>query len=92
MQNALTSLLDKLVGKLPAALQPFAKAVIPGGVALGGAVVDALISGQVNTSSITIAASGLVLAIVTFLVPNKPQPAPAPAPAKAKPRARKPSK
>ncbi len=83
MKNAITSLLDQLAGKL-GSLAPFAKAVIPGGVALGGTIVDALISGSVNTSSISIAASGLVLAIVTFLVPNKPKPAPAPAPAPAK--------
>ena len=80
MQNALTNLLTQLAGML-GPLSPFTKAVVPGGLALAVAVVNSLFAGSINTVSITVAASGLGLALVAYLVPNvakAPKPVPAP--------------
>ena len=65
--KSLVDVLKNLVKKL----SPIAKAVVPTLVALVGAVADAVASGDVNTSSISVAVTGVIAAIVTYLVPNK---------------------
>lgn len=82
-QGAITGLLSGLAGLL-GPLSPFAKAVVPAGLAVAVAAVNSAFAGKVDTLSLTIAGSGLVLAVVTYLVPNKAKPAPAPAKAAAK--------
>lgn len=71
MPNAITTLLDELAALL-GPLSPFTKAVVPAGLAVAVAVVNSLFAGAINTVSITIAASGLILALVAFVLPNKP--------------------
>lgn len=70
MQSAIMSLVNSLA-TLIEPLSPFAKAVVPAAVALIGAVVSSTVSGSVDATTLTIAGSGLVLAIVAYLVPNK---------------------
>jgi hypothetical protein len=83
-QNALTQFLTQLATLL-GPLSPFTKAVVPAALALVVAVVNSIFAGSIDTVSITIAASGVVLALVTFLVPNVAKtPTPAPAPASAR--------
>lgn len=83
MQNAITQLLDNLAGLL-GPLSPFTKAIVPAALALATAIVTSLFAGSIDATSLTIAGSGLVLALVTYLLPNKPHkpapPTPAPAP------------
>ena len=79
-QSAITQALTQLATLL-GPLSPFTKAIVPAGLALAVAVVNSLFAGAIDTVSITVAASGLVLAGVAFLVPNvakaaKPVPAP----------------
>lgn len=69
MQNAILSFLNSLAGLL-GPLSPFAKAVVPALLALAVAVVNSLFAGSIDGTSITVAASGLILALVTFFVPN----------------------
>lgn len=97
-QSVITQLLTQLASIL-GPLSPFAKAIVPAALALVVAVVNCLFSGSIDSLSLTIAGSGLVLALVTYLVPNidkKPAPAPAPAPAPPAPapaaKTRRPSK
>lgn len=78
MQNALDNLLSQLAGLL-GPLSPFAKAVVPAALALAVAVVASLFAGKVDSTALVIAGSGLVLALVTFLIPNQPKVAPLPA-------------
>lgn len=73
MQPAVNSFLDQLAALL-GPLSPFTKAIVPAALALAVAIVNSLFAGAVDAVSITIAASGLVLALVTYLVPNKPAP------------------
>ncbi len=79
-QSVITQLLTALASLL-GPLSPFAKAIVPAGLALVVAVVNSLFAGSVNTLSLTIAGSGLVLALVAYLVPNLAKPVPVPAPA-----------
>lgn len=83
MKTTLTSLLTRLAGLL-GPLSPFTKAVVPAGLSVAVAVVDSLFAGKIDASALTIAGTGLVLAVVAYLVPNlkaKPvAPAPSPAP------------
>lgn len=74
MQNAITQLLDQLAGLL-GPLSPFTKAIVPAALALVVAIVNSAFQGSIDGVSLTIAGSGLVLALVTYLLPNKPQPA-----------------
>jgi len=62
------------------ALGPFMKAIAPALLTLIGAGTNALISGKIDQQTLVIAITGLVAAIVTYLVPNAAQPTP-PAPA-----------
>lgn len=79
-QQAIVGFLGQLAGLL-GPLSPFAKAVVPAALSLVVAAVNSAFSGTVDTVSLTIAASGLVLALVTFLIPNLKRPAePAAAP------------
>lgn len=82
MKSALISLLDRVAGLL-GPLSPFTKAVVPAALSVAVAVVDSLFAGKINTVSLTIAATGLLLAAVAYLLPNKPKiakPTPAPTP------------
>jgi hypothetical protein len=83
-QSVITHLLTSLASIL-GPLSPFAKAVVPAVLAVVVAGVNSAFAGKVDTVSLTIAGSGLVLALVAYLVPNvvKPAPAPAPVPAPA---------
>jgi hypothetical protein len=58
---------------LPAAWQPFAKAIMPAILTLIAASIDWLIQGTFNRQTTAIAITGLIAAIVTYLVPNAPQ-------------------
>ena len=76
------------------ALGPFMKAIAPALLTLIGAGTNALISGKVDQQTLVIAITGLVAAIVTYLVPNAakstpptPPAAPAPTPPAAAPPA-----
>lgn len=71
--NTANTFLDALANLL-GPLSPFTKAIVPAALSLVVAVVDGLIAGAVNTSSVAIAGTGLVLALVAFLVPNRPAP------------------
>jgi hypothetical protein len=55
-------------------LGPFMKAIAPALLALIGAGVNALVVGSIDKQTIVIAATGLIGAIITFLVPNSPPP------------------
>lgn len=74
-QSIITGLLTKLAGIL-GPLSPFAKAVVPAVLAVVVAAVNSAFAGKVDTVSLTIAGSGLVLALVAYLVPNVAKPAP----------------
>lgn len=79
MQNVITSLLDQLAARL-GPLSPFTKAIVPAALALVVAVVNALFNG-IDAVSLAVAGSGLVLALVVYLLPNRPAPVkPTPAP------------
>lgn len=81
-QSAILSFLNQLAGLL-GPLSPFAKAIVPAALALAVAVVNSVFAGQVDAVSLTIAGSGVVLAAVTFLIPNVAKAAPTPVPAPA---------
>lgn len=68
-QSAITQALTQLASLL-GPLSPFTKAIVPAGLALAVALVNSLFAGSIDTVSITVAASGLGLALVAFLVPN----------------------
>ena len=68
------------------ALGPFMKAIAPALLTLIGAGTNALISGKIDQQTLVIAITGLVAAIVTYLVPNAAKPA-KPAPPAAVPPA-----
>lgn len=72
MKNAILSFLNSLAGLL-GPLSNFAKAIVPAALALAVAVVNSVAAGSINSTSITIGVSGLVLAIVTYLIPNVQQ-------------------
>jgi hypothetical protein len=69
-------------------LGPFMKAIAPAVLALVGAGTNALISGSIDKQTLVIAITGVVAAIITYLVPNSPKPVPAPAPAPVAPPVR----
>lgn len=79
-QSVITQLLTSLAGLL-GPLSPFAKAIVPAVLAVVVAAVNSAFAGKVDTLSLTIAGSGLVLALVAYLIPNVAKPTPAPAPA-----------
>jgi hypothetical protein len=65
------ALLQALTALLPARLQPFAKAVYPALIALVAVVVQIASSGSIDGPALSTAVGGLVLTVVTFLVPNQ---------------------
>lgn len=67
----ISALLSALTGLLPAKLQPFAKAIIPALVTLIAVVAQIVATHGVDPEALTTAISGLVLSVVTFLVPNR---------------------
>ena len=66
----MTNIIDSVAGLL-GPLAPFAKAVVPAAIALGYAIVRSVADQSVDAVAISTGVSGLVLAVVTFLVPNK---------------------
>lgn len=64
-------LLDKLTAVLPKQLQPYAKAVYPGVVALAGAGVSWATTGNLDATEIRTAVGGIILALVSYGVPNR---------------------
>lgn len=102
----INGLLDALASRL-GPLSPFTKAVVPAALSLAAAGVTAIVAlisnSPIATPPLYIAGAGLVLALITFLVPNKPvvkpvvppppvpaPPPPAPAKPSAKPKPPKP--
>ncbi|MGH2870434.1 MAG: hypothetical protein ACRDNK_23055 [Solirubrobacteraceae bacterium] len=79
MSDAINTALAKLAALL-GPLSPFTKAVVPAALALATAIVKSFADGRIDATSVTIAASGVALAIVAYLLPNLPKPTPAPAP------------
>jgi len=80
-EGVLTQLLTALASIL-GPLSPFAKAIVPATLAVVVAAVNSVFAGKIDTLSLTIAGSGLVLALVTYLIPNVAKPiVPTPAPA-----------
>lgn len=61
--------LDALVARLPAKVQPFAKALVPTAVAAVAAAADLAVSG-VELRQIALVAGGGVTSILTYLVRN----------------------
>lgn len=51
-------------------LTPFDKAIAPALTALIGALVTIVISGKINTTTLTVAITGVALAALTYFVPN----------------------
>lgn len=69
------STIDSLLGQLAdllGPLSPFTKAVVPGALALAVAVVNSIING-IDQTSLLIAGTGLVAALVAYFVPNRPK-------------------
>lgn len=71
MQSAIQALIQQ-IGQALSGLSPFAKAVVPAATALVSAVVDMALAGAFNTTSLVILGVGVVSALVTYLVPNRP--------------------
>lgn len=51
-------------------LSPFTKAVVPAALSLAVAIANSLFAGSIDATSVTVAASGLGLAAVAYLLPN----------------------
>lgn len=64
-------LLDKITNLLPVKLRPYAKGLYPPIVALVGAGASWVATGNLNTAEVRTAIGGLVLGLVSFLVPNR---------------------
>jgi hypothetical protein len=79
MPTIINNLLDQLAGLL-GPLSPFAKAVVPAILAVAVAAVNSAFAGKIDATSLAIAGSGLVLALITFLIPNRPNVTPIPVP------------
>lgn len=63
-------ILYALVAKLPAPLQPYAKALVPVAVASAAAVSSYLVTGTFDTTEIATAVSGAVTSLFVLAVPN----------------------
>jgi hypothetical protein len=63
-------LLEKLTALLPTPLQPFAKAVWPTIATVVGVGVQWVSTGALDGDALKLAASGAVLALLSFSVPN----------------------
>ena len=55
-------------------VSPALKAVVVAGLSLAATVVLSLMSGQVDQRSLTVAVTGLISAVVAYLVPNREKP------------------
>ena len=80
MTNALQGLLSTLAG-IVGGLSPVAKAVVAALLPLASALLNMVLAGSFNTTSIVVLATGAIAALAVYLVPNRAKPAPAPAPA-----------
>jgi len=63
--------LEKLTALLPPKLRPAAKAFYPLIVALATAGVSWATTGNLSTTEIKAAAGGAILALITYVVPNR---------------------
>jgi hypothetical protein len=71
--------MNNLLTLLPAPLRPYAKAIAPAVLAVLAALVHVATSGgQVAGPELGVAITGLLAALVTFLVPNADRPATVP--------------
>lgn len=60
----------RIVGLLPVAVQPFAKAIVPAVLVLVSVGVQALVTGQWDPTAIDAGVHGLAMAILVFVFPN----------------------
>jgi hypothetical protein len=67
----MTQILSLLVDRLPARLQPYAKAVLPFVIAAAAVVVQWAITGEFDRAELVTAITGAGAALVTLLAPNK---------------------
>lgn len=67
----LNQILERLVSLLPAKAQPYAKVTIPSLVALITIGLNYAATGEFDPNGFQVAVGGLVLALLTFAVPNK---------------------
>lgn len=74
-----TSLTDALTRLLPLKLQPYAKAVYPFVTTILAVVVTAIITKEpIDAPTLSVAITGLVSTLLTFLAPNVPYIQPGP--------------
>jgi hypothetical protein len=66
------NIIAPVVGLLPAAWQPYAKAILPSAITLVGVASEWVITGSFDQEELTTAVTGLVAAVIVFLTPNKP--------------------
>lgn len=64
---------DAVVSKLPANLQPYAKALVPLLAGVAAAVADLAVSGE-EAHQLYVLAGAAVTALLVLGVPNKPKP------------------
>lgn len=75
--NAIDSLIT-VIANLLSPLSPFAKAIVAPAAALLTAVVNMLIAGSFDTTSIVVLGVGVLAGLATFLIPNKAKAKPTP--------------
>ncbi len=83
MTNALQGLLST-IGGIIAGLSPIAKTIVAAVLPLASALLNMVLAGNFNTTSIVVLVTGAVAALAVYLVPNRAAPkakpvAPAPA-------------
>lgn len=79
MQSAIQGLLSTVAG-IVGGLSPVAKAVVAAVLPLASALLNMVLAGSFNTTSIVVLATGALAALAVYRVPNKTaKPAPAPA-------------
>lgn len=79
MQTALQGLLSA-VANIVSGLSPLAKAIVAAALPLASSVLNMVIAGSFNTTSIVVLATGAVSALAVFIVPNKAKAKAAPTP------------
>ena len=63
--------LEALVGRLPAKAQPYAKALVPLGVAAAVVFQDLTVNAA-EVNSLAVAAGGCLTALLVVAIPNRP--------------------
>ena len=64
-------MLERLVARLPASLQPYAKAVLPAAATLVMVTAHWIVTGELNVAELKLAAEGAALSLIAFLFPNR---------------------